>query len=141
MCVDYRALNTLTIKDRFALPMVDELLDELGSARVFSKLDLTAGLHQIRLQPQDTPKTAFRTHDGHYEYRVMPFGLCNTPATFQAMANDIFRPLLRRTVIVFFDDILVYSDSLELHFEHLNHVFSILKQQQFFLKPEKCSFC
>ncbi|GAU21767.1 hypothetical protein TSUD_328920 [Trifolium subterraneum] len=140
MCVDYRALNALTIKDRFPLPTVDELLDELGSARVFSKLDLTFGFHQICLQPHDSHKTAFRTHDGHYEYRVMPFGLCNAPATFQATMNDVFRPLLRRTVIVFFDDILVYSDTEDSHVEHLACVFQLLAQNQFFLKPQKCAF-
>lgn len=141
MCVDYRALNALTIKDRFPLPTVDELLDESGSARVFSKLDLTSGFHQIRLDPRDTSKTAFRTHDGHYEYRVMPFGLCNAPATFQETMNDIFRPLLRKTVIVFFDVILVYSSSFELHLNHLEHAFSIMTQHQFYLKPQICSFC
>lgn len=130
-----------TIKDRFPLPMMDELLDELGSARVFSKLDLTSGFYQIRLSPKDTPKIAFRTHDGHYECWVMPFSLCNAPTTFQATMNDIFRPLLRKTVIIFFDDILVYSASLELHLEHLAKVFSVLTQHQLYLKSQKCSFC
>ena len=140
MCVDYRALNAITVKDRFPLPTIEELLDELGSARVFTKLDLTSGFHQIRLNASDYAKTAFRTHDGHYEYKVMPFGLCNAPATFQATMNDIFRPLLRKTVIVFFDDILVYSNSEELHLTHLAQVFDILSQHQFFLKLPKCSF-
>ncbi|GAU40457.1 hypothetical protein TSUD_141370 [Trifolium subterraneum] len=140
MCVDYRALNALTIKDRFPLPTVDELLDELGSARVFTKQDLTSGFHQIRLNPEDTMKTAFRTHDGHYEYKVMPFGLCNAPTTFQATMNDIFRPLLRRTVIVFFDDILVYSATEEQHVKHLEHVFHLLSEHKLFLKIHKCSF-
>jgi hypothetical protein len=140
MCVDYRALNALTVRDRFPLPTIDELLDELGNARIFSKLDLTSGFHQIRLTPEDTHKTAFRTHDGHYEYRVMPFGLCNAPATFQATMNDIFRPMLRKTVIVFFDDILVFSNSWDQHLEHLTQVFTILSEQQFHLKASKCSF-
>ncbi|GAU44853.1 hypothetical protein TSUD_112270 [Trifolium subterraneum] len=140
MCVDYRALNALTVKDRFPLPTVDELLDELGAARIFTKLDLTSGFHQIRLKPQDASKTAFRTHDGHYEYRVMPFGLCNAPATFQATLNNVFRPLLRKTVIVFFDDILVYSDSEDSHVTHLTQVFELLHQHQFFVKLAKCSF-
>ncbi|CAJ2630725.1 unnamed protein product [Trifolium pratense] len=140
MCVDYRALNALTVRDRFPLPTIDELLDELGNARIFSKLDLTSGFHQIRLMPEDTHKTAFRTHDGHYEYCVMPFGLCNAPATFQATMNDIFRPMLRKTVIVFFDDILVFSTSWDQHLEHLKQVFTILSEQQFHLKASKCSF-
>ena len=141
MCVDYRALNALTVKDRFHLPTVDELLDELGEARIFTKLDLTSGFHQIRLRPQDASKTAFRTHDGHYEYRVMPFGLCNAPATFQATMNDVFRPLLRKTFIVFFDDILVYSHSEELHISHLSQVFELLREHKFFIKLAKCTFC
>lgn len=141
MCVDYRALNAITVPDRFPLPTIDELLDELGGARVFSKLDLTSGFHQIRLAPGDVPKTAFRTHDGHYEYRVMSFGLCNAPATFQATMNDIFRELLRKFLIVFFDDILVFSSSLDTYLDHLTQVFTILANHKFHLKPTKCSFC
>lgn len=140
MCVDYRALNALTVRDRFPLPTIDELLDELGHARIFSKLDLTSGFHQIRVAPQDVHKTAFRTHDGHYEYCVMPFGLCNAPSTFQATMNDIFRSLLRKTVIVFFDDILVFSSTPEAHLDHLAKVFSILEAHHLHLKPSKCSF-
>lgn len=115
MCVDYRTLNSLTIHDRFPLPTIDELQDELGHARVFSKLDLTYGFQQIRVVPQDIPKTTFRTHDEHYEYKVMSFGLCIAPSMFQATMNDIFRSLLRKTAIIFFNNILVFSDSTETH--------------------------
>ena len=122
------------------MPVVDELLDELAGAKWFTKLDFRSGYHQICMAAGEEYKTAFRTHNGLFEFLVMPFGLTNAPATFQSFMNTIFAALLRKGVLVFMDDILVYSATLEQHVALLQLVFQIMQQHQFFIKKSKCSF-
>nr|XP_027072057.1 uncharacterized protein LOC113696870 [Coffea arabica] len=140
LCVDYRKLNELTIKDRFPIPNIDELLNELHGTKYMSKLDLRAGYHQVRVKAMDTHKIAFQTHHGHFEFLVMPFGLTNTPAIVQALMNRIFQPYMRKFMLVFFDDILVYGPTLELHMQYPQIVLGVLADNQLFCKRSKCSF-
>uniref|UniRef100_A0A453JGH4 Reverse transcriptase domain-containing protein n=1 Tax=Aegilops tauschii subsp. strangulata TaxID=200361 RepID=A0A453JGH4_AEGTS len=139
-CVDYRRLNDATIKNKFPLPIVDELLNELAGATVFSKLDLRAGYHQIRMRDEDEAKTAFKTHHCHFQFRVMPFGLTNAPATFQCLMNAIFSKYIRKFVIIFLDNIPIFSETMEEHLEHVRTVLELLRQHQLYVKASKCEF-
>ncbi|CAO2169811.1 unnamed protein product [Urochloa humidicola] len=139
-CVDYRHLNAITIKGKYPVPVIDEFLDELANASWFTCLDLRAGFHQIRLKPGEEFKTAFQTHCGQYEFRVMAFGLTGAPGSFQEAMNSTLAPYLRKFVLVFFDDILIYSTSYEDHIQHIRLVFQLLAQEQWKIKLSKCVF-
>jgi hypothetical protein len=139
-CVDYRALNSCTVQDSFPIPVAEELFDELHGTRFFTKLDLRSGYHQVRVYPDDVEKTAFHTHHGHFEFLVMPFRLTNAPATFQALMNLVLQPFLRRCVLVFFDDILVYNDWWTEHLQHLRAILEVLHSHHLHVKQSKCSF-
>ncbi|KAG7667409.1 hypothetical protein KSW81_001140 [Nannochloris sp. 'desiccata'] len=130
MCVDYRALNKITIKDKFPLPKMDELLNCLEGARYFSKIDLKSAYYQVRVKEEDIPKTAFNTRYGHYEFRVMPFGLTNAPATFQKLMNSIFADSMEKFLVVYLDDILIFSKTAEEHDKHIRYVLDRLREHQ-----------
>jgi hypothetical protein len=130
----------MTIKNRFSMPIIEEILDELAGSKYFTKLDMKSGYHQVRMLAEDEFKIAFKTHQGHYQFKVMPFGLTNAPSTFQCITNEILKPFLRKFVLVFLDDILIYSPTLEAHETHVQQVFEHLREHQFFLKPNKYSF-
>lgn len=138
-CVDYRALNKATIPDKYSIPVITELLDELHGARYFSKLDLKLGYHQIRVTEPDIPKTTFRTYSGHYEFVVMPFRLTNEPATFQSTMNDLFRKYLREFVLFFFYEIIVYFQTWKEHLQHVHAVLHQLSSNQFRINRKKSS--
>jgi hypothetical protein len=140
LCVDYRPLNEVTIKNKYPLPRIDLLSDQLARAKVFSKIDLRSGYHQIKIHPEDIPKTAFTTRYGLYKYLVMFFGLTNAPAYFMYLMNSVFMAELDKFVVVFIDDILVYSKNKEEHMKHLYIVLSHLREHQLYGKFSKCEF-
>ena len=140
MCIDYRALNKQTVKDKFPLPRIDELLESLGKARVFTALDLASGYHQIGIAEDSIEKTAFRTARGQYEFVVMPFGLTNAPSVFQRLMNKLFRDELGIFVLVYLDDILIYSEDLDSHWAHLRQVLQRLRESQLYGRLHKCEF-
>ena len=133
-------MNRATIRNQYPLPRIDELFDQLQGSQVYSKIDLRSGYHQLKVRENDVSKTALRTRYGHYEFLVMPFGLTNAPAAFMDLMNKVFGPYLDKFMIVFIDDILVYSGSLEEHAEHLRTVLQILRERQLYAKFSKCQF-
>ncbi|GKA75283.1 putative reverse transcriptase domain-containing protein [Tanacetum coccineum] len=140
MCIDYQELNKLTMKNRYPLPKIDDLFDQLQGSSVYSKIDLRSSYHQLRVREEDIPKTAFRTRYGHYEFQVTPFGLTNTPAVFMDLMNRVCKPYLDKFMIVFIDDILIYSKNKQEHEEHLKLISELLKKEQLYAKFSKCEF-
>ncbi|KAJ0717250.1 putative nucleotidyltransferase, Ribonuclease H [Helianthus annuus] len=140
MCIDYRELNKVTVKNRYPLPRINDLLDQLQGSSYYSKIDLRSGYHQLRVREEDVSKTTFRTRYGHYEFLVMPFGLTNAPTVFMDLMNRVCKPYLDKFVIVFIDDILIYSKSQEEHEQHLRLILELLRKEQLYAKCSKCDF-
>ena len=140
LCIDYRQLNRVTIKNRYPLPRIDDLFDQLKGVRVYSKIDLHTGYHQLRVREANISKTAFRTLYGHFKFIVMPFGLTNAPTAFMDLMHRVFQPYLDQFVVVFVNDILIYSQSEEEHEDHLRIVLQALKDHQLYVKFSKCEF-
>ena len=140
MCIDYRQLNRVTIKNRFPLPRINDLFDQLRRARVNFKIDLHTGYHQLRVMEANIPKTAFRTRYGHFEFTVIPFGLTNAPVAFMDLMHRVFQPYLDQFFVVFVDEILIYSQSEREHEDHLRIVLQLLRDHQLYAKFSKCEF-
>ena len=140
MCIDYRQINKVTVKNRYPLSRIEYLFYQLKGAGVFSKINLRLGYYQLRVKDVDVPKTAFRTRYGHYEFLVMPFGLTNAPAAFMDVMNGVFQPYVDQFVVVFIDDILVYSKDAQEHDQHLRIVMETLRENKLYAKLSKCDF-
>ncbi|GKC54196.1 putative reverse transcriptase domain-containing protein [Tanacetum coccineum] len=140
MCINYRELNKLTVKNRYPLPKIDDLFDQLQGLSVYLKIDLRSGYHQLRVRDEDIPKTTFRTRYGHYEFQVIQFGLTNAPAVFMDLMNRVCKPYLDKFIIVFIDDILIYSHNKEEHANHLRIILELLKKEKLYAKFSKCDF-
>ncbi|GJU65589.1 putative reverse transcriptase domain-containing protein [Tanacetum coccineum] len=140
MCIDYQELNKLTIKNRYPLPRIDDLFNQLQGSSVYPKIDLRSGYHQLRVRDEDIPKTAFRTRYGHYEFQVMPFGLTNAPAVFMDLMNRVYKPYFDKFMIVFINDILIYSRNKEEHTDHLRIILELLRKEKLYTKFSKCDF-